>query len=670
MKAHGAGNVTINWGDGTQPQTTAGNQVVRHTYANKGYYRVVITGVLSELGGFENIVESRADELVAVSQFGNLGVTSLGYAFARAPNLTRVTQNLPASVDALEGTFSNQQKPDPLLNLSGTVAPASSELGNFRKYDSLAADISAWDTSEITDMSYMFAAEEFFNVDISGWDTSNVTNMEWMFQGAVAFNQDLSSWDVSNVTNMESMFSSALSFQKDLNTWDVSNVTNMDNMFALSNYNGNISGWNLASLKTVNQMFGYLGLANEVIDGIFLRVGVGRTADIANWTFPVGADLTGMFVGADMTGRLINWDVSGVVNMSGMFAVSNFNGNISLWDVGNVTDMSVMFLDASKFNQDLSGWNVTKVYGEQASLAFDLRAVSWTRPRPVFPEPDGWRQVGFGAGTWVAIRGKGPTEQVMRSVDGGSTWTRTAAPENNEWFSVAYGDGTWVAVAMNGTSRVMRSVNGGLTWQSAQAVAPNTWTSVAYGDGVWVAVSADGAQPIIRSTNNGATWTAASLPPGDVSLRSVAFGDGVWVAVDRNVGSTLRSTDAGLTWEIQTNEFPNILLSVGYGNGVWLAVPFDRSALGPGTTTVIRSVDGGVTWQQAGTIPRGAMLSISYGGGVWLATSSSQGGWSSTDNGETWVAVGDRTDLGKPGFGDGQWIIPTARGVIRWPSGV
>jgi len=47
------------------------------------------------------------------------------------------------------------------------------------------------------------------------WDTSNVTNIHYMFSNAINFNKNIGNVDTSKVTNMSYI------------NWDTSNVTNM-----------------------------------------------------------------------------------------------------------------------------------------------------------------------------------------------------------------------------------------------------------------------------------------------------------------------------------------------------------------------------------------------------------------------------------------------------------
>ena len=77
-------------------------------------------------------------------------------------------------------------------------------------------DISAWDTSSVTDMHEMFRGASSFNQDIGAWDTSGVTTMESMFYYASAFNGDIGDWVVDSVTDMEKMFQDGLAFDQDL----------------------------------------------------------------------------------------------------------------------------------------------------------------------------------------------------------------------------------------------------------------------------------------------------------------------------------------------------------------------------------------------------------------------------------------------------------------------
>ena len=91
--------------------------------------------------------------------------------------------------------------------------------------------ISIWDTSLITDMSFLFYEKNKFNDNINNWNTSNVSNMDGMFAKAYEFNKPLNKWNTSQVTNMSNMFYTAESFNKPINNWNTSQVTDMSCMF-------------------------------------------------------------------------------------------------------------------------------------------------------------------------------------------------------------------------------------------------------------------------------------------------------------------------------------------------------------------------------------------------------------------------------------------------------
>ena len=89
------------------------------------------------------------------------------------------------------------------------------------------------DTSKITDMSNLFNNLDR-NIDVSLWDTSNVTSMSYMFFGCSIFNCDISNWDVSKVNNMTCMFYGCYLFNQNLDKWNVGKGVNVREMFESS----------------------------------------------------------------------------------------------------------------------------------------------------------------------------------------------------------------------------------------------------------------------------------------------------------------------------------------------------------------------------------------------------------------------------------------------------
>ena len=120
------------------------------------------------------------------------------------------------------------------------------------------------------------------NGDISKWDVSNVTDMSFMFLGSKKFNSDIGKWNVSKVTNMYGMFYEAENFNQDISKWDVSNVTSMDSMFfEAKSFNQNISSWNLDKAgKCISMFYNAESFINKYNNGKQLSY---HTEDIKEW---------------------------------------------------------------------------------------------------------------------------------------------------------------------------------------------------------------------------------------------------------------------------------------------------------------------------------------------------------------------------------------------------
>ena len=82
---------------------------------------------------------------------------------------------------------------------------------------------------ELQDIIKQKIESEGKKCDLNDIDTSNITDMSWLFEDS-DFNGDISKWNVSNVTNMIGMFYRSV-FNNDISKWDVSNVKLKLNIF-------------------------------------------------------------------------------------------------------------------------------------------------------------------------------------------------------------------------------------------------------------------------------------------------------------------------------------------------------------------------------------------------------------------------------------------------------
>ena len=104
------------------------------------------------------------------------------------------------------------------------------------------------------------------------------------------------------------------------------------------------------------------GVSYLIVDSTMLHQMINDSLDVTKIITSFVTDMSYMFPSSNFNQDISHWDISNVKNMRVMFYYnSSFNQDISYWDVSEVTDMGDMLASASSFNQDLSAWDVDKV---------------------------------------------------------------------------------------------------------------------------------------------------------------------------------------------------------------------------------------------------------------------------------------------------------------------
>lgn len=257
--------------------------------------------------------------------------SSFGFATVDISNATIETEMFPNKIlvvtgveSAVAGTnfsgkvFNNSYLVQEEVNVSNLdlseCIGSVSALGTVSGYDleeeqrvSIKVNASNWIIPQKFSDRYIMDTDSLISeIQVTDWDLSNCTDISWLFQGSDFENTKiigLDTWDVSNITNMAHLFDMTttdhtLLADIDFSGWDVSNVTNMAQMFAgvsgseeypsagfPSTVLSTIASWNVSSVEDFSYMFS--GTGYNVTDFSFLN----------NWTPNSNANFTGILCG-------------------------------------------------------------------------------------------------------------------------------------------------------------------------------------------------------------------------------------------------------------------------------------------------------------------------------------------------------------------------------------
>lgn len=256
---------------------------------------------------------------------------------------------------------------------------------------------------------------------------------------------------------------------------------------------------------------------------------------------------------------------------------------------------------------------------------------------------------------------------VLRTTDGGATWTRRDVPDSDarDFRDVqAFDDrhALVLAIGPGEESRIDATADGGATWslRHVNSDADGFLDALAFWDrdhGLALGDPVGGRFVVLATDDGGATWTRVGRDmPGALPGEGAFAASGTCLAVrgDRHAwfgtggGRVFRSDDRGRTWTAHATPIPagngsSGVFSLAFrdeSHGV--AVGGDYKAPDAPGPRVALTVDGGRTWTApAGPDARGYRSAVAHLSATTLLAVGPTGSDRSDDGGKSWLPLGD-----------------------------
>ncbi len=214
---------------------------------------------------------------------------------------------------------------------------------------------------------------------------------------------------------------------------------------------------------------------------------------------------------------------------------------------------------------------------------------------------------------------------VMKTTNGGSSWTQsfpTGAALNDVFFV-----NTNLGFAVGTTGTILKTTNGGSSWTTSTPTATTLDAVYFIDQNTGWAVGGGGV--VLKTTNGGTNWSQTN--PTGAALRDVFFISSTTGWAVGTTGTTLRTTNGGTTWTA-TNP------TAGTLNGVRFVSTSVGWAVG-GAGVILKSINGGANWSSQQPVAQD-LNSVYFidsntgwavgSGGAVLKTTNAGGAWTST----------------------------------------
>lgn len=294
-------------------------------------------------------------------------VTDMSSAFLNCSSLENLIMDYVSfpSCTTFVNTFAGCTNPNLDLSICRDwVTSAATNLQTmFSVVKATVIDVSGWDTSNVTNMFYVFnACTNVVTLNVSGWNTANVTNMYGLFYFCQSVTVlDVSQWNVNKVTTMGRLFSYTYSVTNiDTSNWVSSdgNLTFIGQMYELSRMTGTIDlrGLNMTNVTNISNTFRSCRATSILVDTWKLNSCTNyinafngcliTSLDLSGWV-PTSGSCQGLFQSCTnlTTLTLPNGFIgAGTTSLFWTFLYCKMSVlNTTNWDLSSVTSMSATF---------------------------------------------------------------------------------------------------------------------------------------------------------------------------------------------------------------------------------------------------------------------------------------------------------------------------------------